>query len=284
MRCNLCGSSSQVKLYNGRENKSYTYYNNGNYGLIVKCAKCGLVYSPNLDKDLEKKYQEVTDQDYLKSKEARLETFKRDLLEIEKIKKIGKILDVGCGPGLFLDVARSRGWKGEGVELSRWACECCKKLKLRVINKSLEKAGFKPHFFDVITLWDVIEHVDNPTKLLKQINKLLNKEGILVLNTPNIGSLFAKIMGKKWWNLMSMHIFYFDRNTITNILEKNGFKVIKIKSYSRVVILKYAIRWLKNHRVLFKICDILFNKSPLGKVRVNVNFFDNMVVYAKKAN
>ena len=282
MGCNICGKNSFKILYQGKNGKDYRYYSSGNHGRIVRCDNCGLIYVNPIEKGIEKNYETIEDRDYLKSKEARTETFKRDLREIEKYKKKGKILDIGCGPGLFLKVAKDNEWEDYGVELSKWAFDYGKNMGVNIINKRLEKVKFNDEFFDVITLWDVIEHVENPSGLLLEIKRILKNDGIIVLNTPNIGSAFAKIMGKRWWNLMGMHIYYFDKKTIIKILEKNGYKIIKIKSYSRIIIPRYSVEWIKNYKIIYSFLKFIFDKTFLGNIKIRVNFFDNMVVYAKK--
>ena len=116
--------------------------------------------------------------------------------------------------------------------------------------------------------------------LKKHVTDIDDPEGIIVLNTPNIGSLFAKTCGKRWWNLMGMHIFYFDKKTIRKVLEKNGYDVIKIKSYSRTIILKYAIEWLKTYNIVYNLFKIV--QKPIGDLKIKVNTFDNMMVFARK--
>ncbi len=282
MGCNICGKNSFKILYQEKNDKDYRYYSSGNHGRVVRCDNCDLIYVNPIEKGIEKNYEDIEDRDYLKSKDARTENAKRDLREIEKYKKNGKILDIGCGPGFFLKVAKDNDWNEYGVELSKWACDYGKNIGVNIINKRLEKAKFNDNLFDVITLWDVIEHVENPSGLLLEIKRILKNDGTIALNTPNIGSIFAKIMGKKWWNLMGMHIYYFDKKTIRKILEKNGFRIIKIKSYSRIIIPKYAIGWIKNYKIIYGFLKFIFDKTFLGNIKLRVNFFDNMVVYAKK--
>lgn len=281
-QCNLCNSNKYKILYETKKEEKYSYYSGSNFGRIVKCCNCGLIYKDPVEKDLKEKYGRLDDKDYLKSKEARIEKFKIDLSKIEEYKKNGKLLDIGCGHGLFLEVAKSKGWDGCGIELSKEACRYGRNLGLNIINKSLEEARFREDSFDVITLWDVIEHVEKPSEILRLSNSILKKKGIIVFSTPNIGSLFAKIMGKKWWNLMNMHLYYFDRKTIKRILEKNGFSVLKIKSYPRIIIPKYAVEWLKQYKSVYKLFKLISDKTFVGNLKIKINFFDSMIVYAKK--
>jgi len=280
--CNLCGNSEYKVLYEAKNSENYNYYSSGNYGRIVKCEQCGLIYTDPKDKNIEKIYKNIEDKDYLKSKEARIENSKRDLKNIMKLKKSGKLLDIGCGPGLFLKVARDKGFDVCGIELSKWACDIARKEGLNVLNKSLKSAGLERDSFDIVTMWDVIEHIEDPNGIIRDTNKILKKDGLLVLNTPNIGSFYAKLMGNKWWNLMRMHIYYFDKKTIRKLLEKNGFKVLKIKDYSRIIIPRYAVEWLKQYKFVYKLFKFIFDKTFIGNLKLRANFHDNMIVYAKK--
>lgn len=280
MTCNICHCPEYDVLYTGAEGKDYGYYSSGHFGRIVTCKNCGLKYIHPRDEKIEDIYENIKDEKYLKSEEARIDNARKDIAEIERYQQKGSILDIGCGPGLFLKVAREKGWRGQGIELSKWAFEYGKKQGLSMINKNLEDASLESGSFDVVTMWDVIEHVEDPSRLLKEAHRIMKKSGLLVLNTPDIGSLFAKLTGKRWWNLMRMHIYYFDRKTIRKILEKSGFEIIKVKSYARVITPKHAVEWLKNYGILYHFLSFLFKKTFLGDARIKVNFGDNMVVFA----
>ena len=90
---------------------------------------------------------------------------------------------------------------------------------------------FKTGTFDVVTLWDVIEHTTEPDKVLKECNKILKKKRLLVINYPDFGSWMAKGTGRKWVFLLSVHLYYFTPDTIKKMLEKCGFTIVKVKPH-----------------------------------------------------
>lgn len=283
VNCNICGNSRydiifQADLMNRANIKEYSYASGSKAGQIVRCIECGLVYVNPRDKNIENLYEKVIDEFYLKSKNERVETFIKDLRRLEKIfRKKGKLLDVGCGPGLFLKAAKESGWDVKGVELSKWACDYARKQGLIVYNKELDNCKIIKEEFDVITLWDVIEHVTDPSGLLKEGNRILKKDGILVIDTPNVDSFFAKLRGRKWGDFIRMHIYYFSPKTIRLLLEKNGFKIIKMENHSRVIVLRNAVEWLNN-----RFSHFIFKKTFLGNIKLRVNLGDDMLVYARK--
>ena len=135
-------------------------------GQIVKCRKCGLIYVNPQEGKIEELYSKTEDKVYELSKEGRKITFEDSLKEI---KKRGKLLDVGCSTGIFLEVAKEKGWDVYGVELSNWGYEKARKITNKVYNKTLDKCNFKDEFFDVVTMWDLVEHLTNPNKELKEV-------------------------------------------------------------------------------------------------------------------
>ena len=291
IKCPICDIEYYKVLYksnldyneNEKDKVKQFVYASGSkkLGRIVKCEKCGLIYVNPQEENIEKLYEKTEDENYEKSKESRAITFKRDIEYIEKFEKRGKILDMGCSSGIFLEVAKNNGWDIYGTELSEWGYKKAKKITPNIFNKKLGDCNIKNDFFDVVTMWDLIEHLTNPNEELERVYKILKKNGLLVLSTPNIGSCFSKIMGIKWLNIIRMHIFYFDKKTIKKILEKNGFKVIKIKSYPRTIILKYAIEWLKPYKKIYKTMEFIKN-SKIGELKITVNFMDSMIVFARK--
>lgn len=141
----------------------------------------------------------------------------------------GKILDIGCGPGWFLDCAKDRGWEPYGIDYSNFFVENVKKLGITVYQGDFKKVKFEDNSFDVITAFDVIEHLKEPCELLRYIHKKLKSDGLLVLATADSGSLCAKLYASRWRQIVPIgHLFYFSKNTMTALLKKNGFKVVKI--------------------------------------------------------
>jgi len=217
--CNLCGLKNRVVLFNKGDLK------------IVKCTSCGLIYtSPRLTKrEVSKIY--ATFNTEVSSKEVYL--FERDskkrIARIMKLKSAGKLLEVGCSFGYFLNTAKKRGFDVYGIELSKKAVSIGRKkygLK-NVYSKELEKFNTNIKF-DVVTMYHTLEHVPDPRKSILYINKLLKYDGLLVIEVPDVGSFKAKLLKEKWVAYdFNLHYYYFSYKTLRQLLEICGFKIIK---------------------------------------------------------
>lgn len=215
---------------------------------LVKCQGCGLVYIyPQPTEDQIKKLYDETYYAGWGFKEheemvrkIKILTFYKRFDEIEKYMSAGNVLDVGCAMGFSLEAALERKWKPYGVELSEYSSNIAKKkFGNAIFNGTLEDANFQSNFFDAITMSDLIEHVSNPNKLLIEANRILKSNGILAITTPDIESFSSKIMRTNWMNIKLEHLFYFSPQTITKILENNGFEVRLVIPAVKVLNLNY---------------------------------------------
>ena len=221
---------------------------------IVQCANCCLLardviyskkeiedlYSKDYFCELQKDYFSAgISQDFKTS--LRVKDFTQRLKKIvtySKIKK-GKILDVGCGTGIFLKIAKDKGWKTTGVEISKYAAQTAtEKFHLKVLCKELEEAKFKSNYFDVISGWDLIEHVENPTRLIKEIKRILKPKGYIALQTTMTDSLLFMIADYSYrftfgkFSILAEiaypvhHSNHFSRKTLKDLLQRNGFEIV----------------------------------------------------------
>ena len=127
----------------------------------------------------------------------------------------GTLLDIGTAAGGFLAAATARGWKAEGCEPNRWLAEWgARHYGVRIRPGGVFDQDYEPASFDVVTLWDVIEHTTNPRAVLEHCRSLLKPGGVLVVNYPDIGSWIARALGRRWLFLTSVHLHYFDRRTM----------------------------------------------------------------------
>jgi 2-polyprenyl-3-methyl-5-hydroxy-6-metoxy-1,4-benzoquinol methylase len=156
------------------------------------------------------------------------------LKEIEMyLPQKGRLLDIGCSYGHFIKVAQKRKWDVWGVDLNEEAILYLKKdYHQKVLAQDVLKIKLPACYFDLITLWDVLEHLPQPFLTLKKIRFWLKDKGLLALQVPNINSLTARITKEKWpWLTPSDHLFHFSPKTIKKLLEKSNFKVIKLKTW-----------------------------------------------------
>jgi 2-polyprenyl-3-methyl-5-hydroxy-6-metoxy-1,4-benzoquinol methylase len=228
--CNYCGGRSHTPLFDGV------------YPTISRCDACGLIFNAVLpsEEELEGIYTEeyYTSKDslrygytnYLADRSNIVKTSERRLADIEKIKPPGSLLDVGCAFGFFMDVARRRGWSVTGVEISKFAAEYATgELGLSVERCSAEHCEYGSRSFDVITMWDLIEHLRDPGETLRRLAGSLKEDGVLVLSTPDVESLPARVLGKRWlgWQLRNEHLYYFSHATLERMLNAAGLEIIR---------------------------------------------------------
>ncbi len=235
INCPICGSSEYNPIYQ-----------KDNYNL-VKCQNCLLFYinpRPNLEeiqvfysKDYfqSAKKDSSAYEDYVGNKQGWQKGFLRNILRIKRVFHLplnSKVLDVGCATGFFLDLIRSMGWRGEGIEVSKWAASFGnKKLGLKIKHGTIDSLKTPKEKFDLITAWETIEHIQGLDSFLKNSKKLLKQNGKLVLSTPNINSLDYLVNKEAWFRLdMPVHLYLFSPRTITKLLKKYNFKIVKIET------------------------------------------------------
>jgi len=217
---------------------------------MVRCRKYGLVYlNPRptqeeiFDMYKNRYYNLVNRPDIASDGKVHFSqshlTWQKFMLDrIEHYTLKGRICEVGCGYGAFLDLARARGWETYGVELShQYANYSRGVLRLNVFDGTLRECSFPSSFFDAINLNNVIEHYADPYHELLEINRILEPEGILQVLTPNVNGLTArasrfylKLKGKSGIeeDALLQHLYFFSIRTLTEILEKAGFEVIEV--------------------------------------------------------
>jgi 2-polyprenyl-3-methyl-5-hydroxy-6-metoxy-1,4-benzoquinol methylase len=145
-------------------------------------------------------------------------------------RKRPRLLDYGCGLGFFLDVAYEQGFDVEGVEFNRYALEYIRnRYRYRVYGPE-EFAPSEP--YDVVTMFDVIEHLREPFQTLDAVHGLLADEGLLVVSTMDSTSVTSRLMGKRLEDFRRIreHLFFFDRSNLSSILGRHGFDVLKVSS------------------------------------------------------
>ncbi|MEW5894765.1 MAG: class I SAM-dependent methyltransferase [Candidatus Omnitrophota bacterium] len=255
--CSNCGADDYSVVYPAKyqrrdtDDAVSTFRSSGDEILIdqlVKCKACGLQYlNPRLRAGLIlTAYSSGSDEIFVSQSEARERTFDQQLKRIERIAKKGRVLDVGTAGGSFLAAARKRGWEVEGCEPNRWLCEWAKQnYGLSITPGTIFDLNQKNESFDVITLWDVLEHTLDPKSVLTECRRLLKPNGILVINYPDIGSWIARFMGRRWVFLLSVHLFYFTFETLQKMLRQTGFTVIQRKKHWQGLELDYILERMK---------------------------------------
>lgn len=236
INCLMCGKSKHALLHTFDSG-----YNPDLKGLkVVKCNKCGFVYTnpqPSI-KELATLYPDSLHQRKRKSKLRFLKELyekKRLGMVLKEAKKANKhpkkILDIGCSNGFFLKLAKSKGLDIYGTEIGKKQINYLKKNLTKNIYES-EKELIGKEKFDIITAFDVIEHLPDPEAFIKNCSKLLRKNGLLVILTMVLDSWsYKKFKGRVSW-ISDQHLYYFTRKKLKMLLKRNKLKTYKIITYN----------------------------------------------------
>ena len=224
--CNLCGHDGFRVL----ESDTPPYR-------VLCCRRCRLVFVDPAPPA--KALCEHYDGDYYHEwidaqRDRRLAMWEARLDRLGKWTKRGRLLDVGCGEGTFLELARKRGWDVQGTELSRFAADYASRaLGREIFCGELAEARFRDGEFDAVTLWHVLEHVTDPGRYLSEVRRILKPKGILIVAVPNVNDLamqvaYRAVRGKPLRRFSpgdrEIHLYHFSAETLTGYMEKTGFR------------------------------------------------------------
>ena len=248
VNCIVCkGNDLEVKW----EKNGYTYN---------VCKDCGLVFiNP---RPSQKELVDYYNNNYQVNKRRYLGRKKKWLNIVKLIKKHidhGRLLEIGCSYGLFLKTAKNSGFEVKGIEISDDAVRHAKeKFELDVVCGDLQNILKEiSSGFDIICMWHTIEHLIDPDKTFRMLRNQLNDNGLLVLTTPNVKSLPARRLGMFWeWVNPPKHLFLFDNNTISRLLEEQGYKIIDIFTREgdyKAFLLSMLTRPIREKKYLHKI-------------------------------
>ena len=211
---------------------------------IVTCNHCNLKYvnprlkASNLEENYIDGYYPVAKRNHIQHNDMEWLQMEERLGEIQrKFPHQGRILDLGCGMGTFLYLARKKGWETFGVDLSQDGVGFAREnYNLDIFCGSVFEIGFPSHYFDVITLYHVLEHIPEPNLLLAELRRILKpKRGCLVVEVPNGESIQIRIQGKNWpYVHPADHLYYFSVSTLTKLLKKHGFNRVEAGKPKRV--------------------------------------------------
>jgi SAM-dependent methyltransferase len=236
--CNLCGSDDWSPLVEAPDQAP------GGTGLwfaVVQCQRCGLCFTnprPN-EASIAQFYPPEYKPHRSKGEDCKSQNANCKLgiggygqkgLHIPWQGQ-GRLLDFGCGSGRFLERMRRRGWKVTGLDTSALAVHRVQSnLGLPVLLGSLPHSELEPESFDVVTMWQSLEHVHDPRAVLRETNKLLVDGGKLFITTPNIDSLAFRWFGPAWYGLdLPRHLTHFTPTTLQVMLERAGFRVQEVR-------------------------------------------------------
>lgn len=237
--CNYCGTDDADLVNQGPD----LLLNRPGDFRLMRCRHCGLIYqNPRLTLEELPSYYPEEYQPYrqdIDAQDSALQRFDAQFGLNRRCRQLirhhpqpAQLLDVGCATGLFLNTMRQYDWQVTGVELSPYASEYARRtFGLEVITGTLESAQLPNNAFDVVTLWDVLEHVVDPKITLKEISRILKPGGLLALSLPNPTAFEASLFGASWvgWD-RPRHLHLFTPAILKNYLQDAGFQLEAIES------------------------------------------------------
>lgn len=242
----------QCKICNSREKR--VRYSVDGFD-VVECSGCKVVFLNSKDIKVDSLYLPdyylEREEYYFKNsivdpiygfENPNIRDFREGLKLIESFKPIGRILDIGCAMGIFLALAKEKGWEVLGVDVSDYATKFAReRFGINCFTGDIRDARLPGKYFDVITLWDTIEHFEDPLEELKEIRRILADDGIILFDTPNVESImrvfahwaykatggFFKYPIKKLYH--QFHLYYFSPKTLKMLLDRTGFEIIEMR-------------------------------------------------------
>lgn len=268
---------------------------------IYRCPVCGLKRT-----DLRQNYEEFVATHYSRGyytgdprysayanykddKKVILRNLRKFLTRIKKHKKEGKLLDVGCAMGFFVELALSHGFDAYGVDASQYAVTQAQKVNggHRIALGTIGSVTYRPKSFDVISLFDVFEHLGDPQRDLRRLRTFLKDDGIMIIATGDTQSLAARLLGRRWtFYIPPQHLFFFNRDNLTRVLKDEGLVPVEWFRIGKWLSLRYVLHLARTtgESVVAAWLYDLTQRVKLGRVPLFVPLGDNMVVIARKSD
>ena len=222
--CDMCGGDIQELLF---VKEGFRH---------VRCRNCGLVFvNPRLAAHVDLQVETGTGtmgEDRLSASQVR--RLQKELAVLEPFRRLNRLLEVGAGKGWFLSEASERGWETWAVEINRQAVNSLRSRDVhRILTQPADNFDAPASFFDVVRIWDVIEHLESPRACVSNIFRVLREGGLLRLSTTNFASLSRWVNGPEWVYLNGAdHIALFEPSTIMRLLTDAGFSDIAVRTRS----------------------------------------------------
>jgi 2-polyprenyl-3-methyl-5-hydroxy-6-metoxy-1,4-benzoquinol methylase len=295
VRCWICGSSDAVPWKDRGiqhrlvpEDLQITDHRYGVTLSLRKCRGCGFIFADDEEvSQLLSLYANLADPEYENTQGTRSLQMRWLLNLVQQAYPQAKsLLDIGAGAGLLVAEARRLGFDAVGVEPSRALVESA----LRIHSVKIHHGVF-PHpaltgrQFDLIFLVDVIEHVFNPVELLQSCARALNPDGAVVVVTPDVASLPAKILGARWWHFRLAHVGYFDRHSMARAAEAAGLTRVRQLRAKWFFHVSYIAECLASYLPITWVNCLALRVRPLRWLYnrvIPLNLHDSFVVFLRR--
>ncbi|MCK5432693.1 MAG: class I SAM-dependent methyltransferase [Gammaproteobacteria bacterium] len=218
--CPICDSTEFTDLFT-KDNEPF-----------VECQQCSLTMINPRPRyaNILKGYTEEYSQGYINKKDKKIRRAKRRVRKMKKILPEGRWLDIGCSAGFILSVAKSADYETYGIEIDPLGVKHAREILGldNIFEGTFEEHHFDDNFFDIITMYDVIEHVQDLNEIVKELKRILSNNGVIEMWTPDIGHWRVPKLLIEWEAIKpSEHLYYFNKKTLSMILHKHGLKIIR---------------------------------------------------------
>lgn len=209
-------------------------------------------------------------------------TARERLDDLKRFVTSGRFLEIGCSTGEMLIEANSF-FAAKGVEADEKNSRVCRSRGLDVFAGTLCDARFPDSHFDAAAMYHVIEHVPSPRRELSELHRIIKPGGWLILETPNIATVWFRLLGARWRQFIPDHIFFFTPQTITKLCEENGFELRELRSVGKAMSLRLFINRLSRyHRPTANLLEAISDRLNLSDRTIRLKLGDVMRLYAKR--
>ena len=268
--CPLCSSQANIDQLWGTD--------------VLRCRSChlGFVDQPPDSRAQEEAYSAdyyVGSRgyaDYEQEKIALQSNFKRRIQDLQRYSTGGDLFEIGCAYGFFLELA-GQHWSVSGIDVSAAAADYARnRLHLKVSQSGVEDYPMSPASYDVIAMWDAVEHLRDPFMAVEKMAKALRPGGILTLTTGDLDAPLPRIQRTRWRLFHPLHLYYFSLASMTQLLRKCGLKVLHTSHEGNDRSIRQMAQ-VFGDRVARKV-----ERLPFANRCIRVNLYDIMFVIAQK--
>ena len=240
------------------------------FGKILRCENCSFAFTETRPgpEQLKSLYASMDTVAYESEVSGRIRTARRHLKILARhVTAPGRLLDVGCASGRFLEAAVNAGWTAAGIEPSGTLSAQAKLLladRATLVSATLQEAAVDRESFDAITMWDVLEHVTDPARFFDLAVSLVKRGGLIAVNVPNLDSLPARILGRRWPLLLPEHLNYFNPRSLQACARRSDLCLLALGRRPVNFSLRYVFRRISQHAGLLSGLSAMIAHSAAG--------------------